>query len=394
MCVCIYIYIISASIYTNLSCLSSQAMNPLPNDGKKIINISKNQHIDIVKSKNQQIDTVKALTDFFPNWNFECFTKIIPNDERNDWNANELKNMNIEFHHIDVIFEISYIESGNKSEYYLLARQNCKDNPIYIELSAYDYFDSDNDNKFCGKIYFSKNPEYFLKNAKCHECLKEQIYKYLKTNENINFKKGPKYICCPTICTYCNMKKKIIKNMCVYTGTETENGLTNFFSEILPNIKDFEKIIPEDERDNWKTNELKTMNVNFRSIDLVFDLHYNETKDSKQYFLLARQNCNGDIIYFEINAFYNFKSRHIGGKILFSKNPEYFLKAADFGNCLREHIYTKSEKNNKNLHFKREKYICNQPLNCGYCTEDKRFEVPCIYVTKTFPNEYTLSNEK
>ena len=134
----------------------------------------------------------------------------------------------------------------------------------------------------------------------------------------------------------------------------TLNDLRNFFSNFTKDqFNNFERYTDE--------IELKNMEIDFNSIDFLFDIECTKNDDGYNYSLIARQNYNGNSIYVDLNV-YEKMDGYCSGDMTFSKDPDVFLKNVKFSNCMKEEIYTYLE-NVEHFSFNRIKFYCESCKN-------------------------------
>ena len=142
------------------------------------------------------------------------------------------------------------------------------------------------------------------------------------------------------------------------------NCINHIYSEmydILQNINYFEKKVPPTENNDWTKDEITSMPIDIKSIDMLFDINTEytcqNTEDEEEiceYYLVARQLINETPIYFSL--YIKQYDDYCIGEITFGKNPKKFIKDITYSDCFKERMFKFLEMNG--LSFPREKFTC------------------------------------
>ena len=153
----------------------------------------------------------------------------------------------------------------------------------------------------------------------------------------------------------------------------------------------FEKKIPPQELTTyWKENEIREMQIDIYSVDLLFSVKWKPTERGDELYLAGRQIINGIPIYFECHGYLldssgsdsddsgcdsdfrwrekysssEYPRHEIFGDILFSKFPQNFLRNCDGSDCFKERVYCFLQKP-----FTRKE---EEEHTCQLCEESKK----------------------
>ena len=140
------------------------------------------------------------------------FDRYATHEEKNEWDNNELENINIDFELIDLLYHI-----GTPDYYhsYLVYRQKYKNSYIYVYIHIKypneEEEEEEEENYIAnhGEILISKNPEYLMNAINFSDCSRQELYTYFESYDDIEFKNPPKYFCSACNNTFSHRKYQI-----------------------------------------------------------------------------------------------------------------------------------------------------------------------------------------
>ena len=151
------------------------------------------------------------------------------------------------------------------------------------------------------------------------------------------------------------MNNKFVKSMQENIRNIQDIYITS--GNVIKFQNNLEKLICREEAKDWTENELKTMRIRVKSIDMVFVAIRRRHCFNFQEVLLARQIINGIPIYFQLIATSGLDKSLHHGDIVYFKSPRVFLKNCSANDCVRERMYN----------FLKQPYKKKRKHQCSHC---------------------------
>ena len=300
----------------------------------KSCNILPNQEYLTIERKTLASSLTKIWT------NVKELTNIILDEEKENWNKDEVRDMKIDFNSMDILFNVNCKPTNKGYEDYLVGRQIINNVPIYFSLTAFRPYDNNPIPIRKGKILFCKSPQLFAEKCNLSNYQRNRLYIFL-----IKFRS----------------QSLALKSMQI--DIKSVKDILNKSEYILLCQEHLEKKINAEESEKWNDIEFQNMIIDINSIDTLFYVDCKYTDFGYEYYLVGRQKINDFPIYFSLDADADFdESIPPRGEILFCKSLKLFIENYPYSNCLKERIY-----NFLNKPFDKKNYLCptckNKNLN-------------------------------